>query len=236
MMDAFSDRGYAVLPRVVPGSTVRALRAEADRLRDSLIATMCERQATDRRVTWWRLANGMPYLFKIKPVLDLCPTASAIAGGPLRKMASEALQLPPLLMEDKLMFKEQLNIEASWAELAVLGEEVCKHTDASYFRQRGYGGVITVAVCLDDCPPEAGALKVWPGSHRRDIAMAVTERQGPIVPDLDAPDSEAVLLTASAGSVLVWDSSLVHASDPNVSGQPRRLLVLGYAAQKDDGS
>jgi ectoine hydroxylase-related dioxygenase (phytanoyl-CoA dioxygenase family) len=78
--------------------------------------------------------------------------------------------------------------------------------------------------------PASGALKVWPGSHRRNIDMVSTASQGPVVPDDQASDADAVLLEAAAGSVLVWESSLVHASDPNHSDLPRRLLVLGFTA------
>jgi ectoine hydroxylase-related dioxygenase (phytanoyl-CoA dioxygenase family) len=138
---------------------------------------------------------------------------------------------PAELMEDKFMYKQELGTEAAdWATLPVLGEEVRKHTDAAYFAARGYGRVLTVAVCLDDCTPESGALRVWRGTHRRDIAMLSTDTQGPVVPDDEAPDTDAVLLAADAGTVLAWDAALVHASGPNISGHPRRLLVLGYTA------
>jgi ectoine hydroxylase-related dioxygenase (phytanoyl-CoA dioxygenase family) len=61
----------------------------------------------------------------------------------------------------------------------------------------------------------------------------MTERQGPVVPDEQAPDSAAVTLVAAAGTVLIWDANLVHASGPNLSDEPRRLLVLGYAPTEE---
>jgi ectoine hydroxylase-related dioxygenase (phytanoyl-CoA dioxygenase family) len=60
--------------------------------------------------------------------------------------------------------------------------------------------------------------------------MVATDTQGPVVPDAAAPDTDAVLLTADAGTVIAWDAALVHASGPNTSGHSRRLLVLGYTA------
>ena len=114
--------------------------------------------------------------------------------------------------------------------MPVLGEEVRKHSDATYFAARGFSRVLTVAVCLDDCPAEAGALRVWPGTHRRPVEYVPTADQGPVVPDESAPDDEAVTLTAEAGTVLAWDAALVHASEANLTDKPRRLLVLGYTA------
>lgn len=87
---------------------------------------------------------------------------------------------------------------------------------------------MTIAVCLDDCAVNAGPVRVCPGTHRRAIPSIPTEN-GPVVPDSAAPDAASIPLTAAAGAVLAWDSRLVHASGPNTTGRPRRLLVLGYA-------
>lgn len=231
MSESFEDLGYAVFSDAFTPAVIEDLRHDAERLRDDLLKRMIADQAVDPRVTWWRLASGSAYLLKIKPVLATAPAAAVLAENAwLTTTVSGLLHGPALLMEDKFMYKQQLDVNADWADLPQLGEEVCKHTDAAYFRARGYHRVITVAVCLDDCTADAGALKVWPGTHRRWLAMVDTECQGPVVADKDAPDEDAVILTAKAGSVLVWDSGLVHASGPNASGNPRRLLVLGYTS------
>jgi hypothetical protein len=219
-----------MLHNQVPPAVLDQLRAETDRVLWRLLSQMVAARALDPRITWWRLGSGQPYVLKIKPVLDLAPAAAALAhGAGLGRLATDLLDRPALLMEDKLMVKQKVDVAAGWAELPVLGEEVCKHTDAAYFEARGYNRVLTVALCLDDCTDEAGALRVWPGTHRRPVQHVPTANQGPVVPDHAAPDADAVLLEAPAGTVLAWDARLVHASGPNRSGRPRRLLVLGYA-------
>src|SRR5207248_2009634 len=137
------------------------LRAEADRVLWRLLSRMVAARTLDPRITWWRLSSGHPYVLKIKPVLDLAPAAAALAdGAELGRLATDLLARPARLMEDKLMVKEKVEVAAGWAALPVLGEEVCKHTDAAYFEARGYSRVLTVALCLDDCTGEAGALRV----------------------------------------------------------------------------
>jgi len=226
----FTDRGYLVLPDQVAETTLEELRAETDRLLWRMLGQMVATRTPDPRITWWRLTSGHPYVLKIKPVLDLAPIAAALArGSDFTALAAHLLGGPVRLMEDKLMIKEKVQVAAGWAALPVLGEEVCKHTDAAYFQTRGYNTVVTVALCLDDCTAEAGALRVWPTTHRQDVEQVPTADRGPVVPDHAAPDTDAVLLEAPAGSVLAWDARLVHASGPNHSGRPRRLLVLGYA-------
>ncbi len=224
----FTADGFLVLPDLVPTATIEALRAEADAVLERRLAEMVATKTPDPRVTWWRLASGHPYVLKVKPVVDLAPTVAAVADD-LRTAIADLIGSAPRLMENKLMYKQVVDVAAGWAGLPVLGEEVCKHTDAAYFSARGYPRVLTVAVCLDPCTERAGALRVWPGSHRRTINMVATDNQGPVVPDAEAPDDAAVTLLAAPGSVLAWDSALVHASGPNTSGRPRRLLVLGYA-------
>lgn len=236
MDDTFESHGYAVFGTPFAPSVIEGLRHDADRIRDELLSQIATDKQHNPRITWWQLDDGRPYLLKIKPVLDKAPAAAALANGFWMKATiGGLLGTPPKLMEEKFMYKQRLDLEAAWADLPVLGEEVCKHTDSAYFRARGYARVLTVAVCLDDCTPEAGALRVWPGTHRREVAMRNTERQGPVVDESAAPDEDAVTLAVPAGSVLVWDSALVHASGPNRSGHPRRLLVLGYAASSVAG-
>jgi hypothetical protein len=233
---AFAEEGHLVLRDLFASEIVDQLRSDADTVLHNALSAMTTAQAQDLRVTWWRLASGRPYVLKIKPVLDLASSAARLAhGAELRGVVADLLGVEPQLVEDKFMYKQVVDAATDWADLPTLGEEVCKHTDAAYFQARGYERVVTVAVCLDECTAEAGALKVWPGSHQRVVEQVDTANQGPVVPDHAAPDSTAVTLEAHPGSVLAWDARLVHASGPNTSGNPRRLLVLGYAPTGSGG-
>lgn len=227
----FHQDGYLVLPEAIDAAIVAELRVAADLVYDRVVGATLAEQVTHPRLTWWRLPDGRPYVFKIKPVADLVPLFGTVAGSEaVRGVASAALGAEAVLMEDKVTYKAPLGAAASWAMLPVLGEEVCKHSDAAYFAARGFGRVLTVALCLDDCPAAAGALRVWPGTYRVPVPHVPTPDQGPVVPDAAAPDEQAVSLEAAAGTLLAWDSALVHASGPNQTGNPRRLLVLGYTA------
>jgi Phytanoyl-CoA dioxygenase (PhyH) len=227
---SFQTDGYLILPDLVAEPILAQLREEAANLLDRFVAEMDATGETDPRVTWWRLPSGEPYLFKIKPVFDLAPTARELGHSPeLIATAAELLGGQPRLMEEKITYKQRVSVTREWASLRMLGEEVHKHTDAAYFHARGFHDpILTLAVCLDDAPIASGAVRVWPGTHKQHLPHVPTKDHGPVVPDASAPDWASMTLAAKAGSVLAWDARLVHASGPNTTEYPRRLLVLGY--------
>jgi len=78
---------------------------------------------------------------------------------------------------------------------------------------------------LDDFTAANGATRVVPGSHR----LGVTVRDA--VPDGTAAHPDEVLLTAPAGSVVVFNSHLWHGGTLNRTNVPRRALH-GYFTRR----
>jgi len=88
-------------------------------------------------------------------------------------------------------------------------------------------------VTLDDCTRENGCLLILPGSHRWPIldrhqdgvfvGAIDIEREGVDVPG-------AVPVTVGAGDITLHRARMLHASAPNTSSLPRRLLLLQLAA------
>ncbi|MCB1038093.1 MAG: phytanoyl-CoA dioxygenase family protein [Acidimicrobiales bacterium] len=99
------------------------------------------------------------------------------------------------------------------------------------FVEPGEGHAAVVWVPLDDVDERTGTLTYIPGSHR-----LVDEPQGtPSFPlplrDLD-PDllaSRLRMVEATAGSVIVTDPRLAHASTPNTTDLQRTTAVLVFA-------
>ena len=87
--------------------------------------------------------------------------------------------------------------------------------------------LLAVGVVLDDCTRENGCLLMLPGSHRWPIldhhqdgvfvGAIDLEREGVDVPG-------AVPVTVGAGGVTLHHTWMLHASAPNTSTLPRRLL------------
>ena len=93
--------------------------------------------------------------------------------------------------------------------------------------------LLAVGVVLDDCTRENGCLLMIPGSHRWPILDH--QQDGVFVGAIDveraAVDvSRAVPVTVRAGGITLHHTRMLHASAPNTSSQPRRLLLLQLAA------
>ncbi len=100
---------------------------------------------------------------------------------------------------------------------------------------------LQIAAYIDDVPPMAGGLTLWPGSHRRiwdyweavhrDVPPperpdGVLEWNGytaPPLPDIKS-DTEPVVTSGPAGSVVLWHANLLH-----MAGQNTRSDVIRQA-------
>jgi len=88
----------------------------------------------------------------------------------------------------------------------------------------GLGSYVQTILLVDDMTEENGPLEFLPKD-------AVTlDEQGRLVRDADVDSSRATPVTGRAGDVLFFGPYAVHGSTPNVSNQPRRVLINGYAA------
>ena len=228
LAEKLRERGYVAVPGVLSAASCARLRSECERILSALVAG--GPAGGGARLHGWTLPTGEAYAFKVKPIADLSHAIAGLADHPLlRAILARLLRGTPRLIEDKLMLKQPLPDRGATSGGPVLGPEVHRHIDGAYFARRGLStDVVSSAFVLDDCQSASGPLRVWPGSHRRAIALEDGGPHGPIVPDRAAPESEAVELVVPAGSLLLWHSRLVHASRANRSGRPRRLVVFGH--------
>jgi ectoine hydroxylase-related dioxygenase (phytanoyl-CoA dioxygenase family) len=86
-------------------------------------------------------------------------------------------------------------------------------------------GMVTMLWLLDDFTPDNGATRIVPGSHL--MANALPKRMSQ--PASRHPEEQQVI--AWAGSVLVFNSHLLHSGTRNRSGARRRVLQGGFIAR-----
>lgn len=209
---AVHDEGWAVTPAVVPSSV---LDANSDALTTF--------QDSDSR------RGGLRNLLDVQVVRALARSA------PVRSVA-EAVLGPDCLAVRGLFFDKSpgANWRVAWHQDLTIAVRVRREVE-------GFGpwsekaGVIhvqppahilermlAVRVHLDSCGPEAGPVRVLPGSHRA----------GKLDPtDIEAWKSrvEPVECITSRGGILAFRPLLLHASSPAVSPSRRRVVHLEFA-------
>ncbi len=145
---------------------------------------------------------------------------SAFSRDPrLAAIAAEIGVVEPQLWQSTIVFKQP-----------AIGGEVRWHQDATYFVTTPHS-VRAFWFALEDATLENGCLWVQPGGHRGPLRESfgwVGEQL--VLTSLDAtpwPDpSDTVALEVSAGSLIVFDGLLPHASAPNRSPHSRMAYTL----------
>jgi hypothetical protein len=90
--------------------------------------------------------------------------------------------------------------------------------------------MVTTLWLLDDFTRENGATRVVPGSHPVPNPLSKSRLQ----PNSRHPDEKVI--EAEAGSVLLFNSHLLHSGTRNQSGQRRRVLQCGFFTRLPGGA
>ena len=113
---------------------------------------------------------------------------------------------------------------------AGFGSPVEWHQDIAFYPHTN-DDILAVGIAIDDMMLENGPLMVIPGSHKGPV---LNHHQGGIfvgavTEEMDG-EERAVPITLKAGGISIHHARALHASMPNVSDRPRRLLLFQYCA------
>ena len=226
----FAEQGYLVLPAVFDAAEVERMRGEADRILELVINSSLTLARTSGRLDLTQDEAGRQMVRKIQPINDLSLCLSEVAAderllGPMRQLMGDE----PVLMEEKLNYKQPLADPLPGLRPARADTRFPVHSDWAYYKAQDYPqSIVSSAVTMDDCTPESGPLRVWPGSHRAHLEherLANGDLQ--VRADLiDLQGGQDIL--APAGSVMLFHALLVHNSRVNESGRPRRLMIYSH--------
>ena len=112
----------------------------------------------------------------------------------------------------------------------LFGSPVEWHQDWAFYPQTN-DDLLAVGVVMDDMLLENGCLLVIPGSHK---GRVYSHHQNGVfigaVTDGDFDPQDAVPIELKAGGISLHHVRTLHASAPNVSTRPRRLLLYQYCA------
>jgi hypothetical protein len=202
--------GFAIRRSVVGPSVIAALRAEADRVA-STAGSACVRRLRERS--------------PIFAVLALSPNLAGLIPPSSQPVRSILFDKTP--EENWPVAWHQDTTIAVAERLEVLGYGPWSIKDGVVHVQPPESlltRMISLRVHLDDTPPENGALRVVPGSHRHGrLSSADIQR---------FRDQAEVVCACAAGDVLIMRPLILHASSRALHPARRRVLHFEYAPRE----
>jgi len=233
-VDQFREDGYVFLPGHFDADGVERLRDETDRILEATVNASLATGRQSGRLDVTEDADGNQTIRQINPAVDLSRLFKDLALGEVADLVRPLVDDEPVSIDRtaQLNYKMALPEPVDWLE----GEERPSlypvHSDWAYYEGTFPREIVTTIVFLDECRPDSGPIQVWPGSHADEYDHQRGEHGGLEVPpdELDHDAGEPVL--GPAGSVLLFDARLVHSSDANTSGLPRRLAIYGHAPER----
>ena len=226
----FAEQGYVVLPAVFDASEVERMRGEADRILELVINSSLTLGRTSGRLDLTQDDSGSQMVRKIQPINDLSLYLSEVAAderllGPMRQIMGDE----PMLMEEKLNYKEPLPEPLPGLLPARADTHFPVHSDWAYYQAQNYPrSIMSRPRCRwTTARPESGPLRVWPGSHRAHLDHERLPNGGlQVRADLiDLQGGQDII--APAGSVMLFHVLLVH----NSRGEPLRPAAAAHDLQ-----
>ncbi|MEO2005526.1 MAG: phytanoyl-CoA dioxygenase family protein [Candidatus Poribacteria bacterium] len=237
-LDFFGKNGYLIIEAAFDADEIARMRADADSILELILNSSVANERRSGQLDMRARPDGVVVVRKIQPINDLSACFTAVSAderlvGPLGAVMGD----DPVLMEEKLNYKQPLLGPVDGIDAPVKDDSFPIHNDWAYYRSQNYPqGILSSAVTVDECAADSGPLRVWPGSHLTHIEHESMDNGLQVLPgtlDFDG----GVDILAPAGSVMLFHALLVHNSRPNVSGRPRRLMIFShYPAAADMGA
>jgi ectoine hydroxylase len=220
----FDEQGYVFLPNCFSDDEIAVLRAEAENI-----------YKTDRQEVW-REKSGAPRT----------AFAAHTYNEAFRLLGAHPRLIEPvsqLFGEPVYMHQYKINAKAAFE-----GEVWQWHQDyGTWARDDGMPEprAMNIAVFLDEVMPINGPLMFIPKSHKHGVLAAGHDKQTTSYPlwtldketitklceEASPPGGIGIVApTGKPGSVLMFHGNLVHASPPNLTPYPRKIVYLTLCA------
>lgn len=237
---AYAESGFFVREAVFESAELEGLRAAAER-----VVARAEQAAravppTDPARVYAIDGNRYVEIERATVQLEHAPTSSTIRviepfhplDVELDRLIGDPRIIDPVcgvLGETKVaLWTDKLNLKRPregsgfrWHQDSPYWGHACRHCDR----------LPNVMITLDDADRGNGCFRLIPGSHRRGFLPGLADgtRLGPLFTDPAHFDAEQQWLAeVPAGSLVFFDSHIVHGSEPNRSARARRAMVVTY--------
>ncbi len=222
-LESYREQGFLLLPNGLPKATLDLLQVETERLavRESHEADVLEENG--------RAIRALHGCHLHSPTMARLITLPEILE-PVRQ----------LLDGEVYVYQFKINLKK-----ASVGQAWPWHQDYTHwYEEDGLPSprILSIAIFLDEVTMDNGPMTLIPGTHARRLDTETEETAGwkaqhradirhtipTEVVEAEVRDHGTVTPIGAAGTVLIFDSLVLHGSGPNLSDQDRRMLVITY--------
>lgn len=230
----WNARGVLILPRFHADAEIEAVRADYRALwHEGRARVTVDDMDTGRRMRMRDVSTDARKSHRFK-VNDLYLEQASV-----RHLALNDRLVPMLtkLLGNRPALCNSLSLE--------YGSEQPDHVDSLYMTPRTPADLVAVWVALEDCSPESGLLRYWPGSHRIEPYIFSNGGRHFVPGEMDAwnaymqgqlreQELRCELFQASKGDVFIWNAQLLHGGSPIAERKrTRRSIVFHYFSETD---
>ncbi|MCU4186326.1 phytanoyl-CoA dioxygenase family protein [Acidiferrimicrobium sp. IK] len=215
-MNSYDEYGYAVVEGVLSAEELEDLR----RVTEAFCAPDTPKDPDILDIGEY---DGRRYVRRIKSPHLQHPVFRGLVRHP---QIADLVQC--VVGEDIRLYGTKMNLKLPSGD----GDAIQWHQDWAYYPHTNTS-LVAVGILVDDMTEENGPLMIVPGSHRGPIHDHHAEGVfcGAIDHETlsdDIPTARQII--APAGSISLHHVMAVHASGPNHSTQPRRVIFHNYRA------
>lgn len=226
--------GYYVLPSFYSHAEIdQVLDAQLSAWRDGAARVVVDDLMTGRRLRMQDVGerDKVEHRFKVNDLYLEFPLIRTLAlNARLTPILTQFLGHVPVVC-NSLSFE--------------LGSGQPDHVDALYMTPRSRGHLIAIWVALEDCDPDAGPLRYYPGSQEIEpyvfsngsnhfVQEEMKDWQSYMDREVQRIHLQPTRFTARKGDVFVWSAYLLHGGEPiRNPALTRRSLVFHYYSESD---
>lgn len=218
-IEHFSRRGYLVVPQIITTAQIDEFLRETQPLHSQ---SEYKDQFNLRCRFKTHPKTGAAYLDALDPVVDIAPTARAIAYTPaLLRVLEQLLDDHVHLFKDKFILKPP----------GIPGYPLHQDFITWPFFPESF---TTALIAIDASNATNGGLTLYPGSHKKGY---LSPKDGDFhdLAEADFSAFEKVCIQLDPGDAVIFGCFLVHGSPLNESHAPRRHLYFSYNKHSDGG-
>lgn len=228
--------GYLLLPGVFSSAEVTRMREAADDLLALLVNASLAVGSINPRLALRTRRDGVQSALKVQPVVDASDYLHTVSeDSRLIRPMRDLMGAEPILMEEKLFYKQPLPDPVPFPTPPD-DDAVALHHDWGAYRAQGYPPeTLSSAINIDELTSENGTLHFFRGSHRKEFPLDLNYTRldsDQLAEALQALGvsaiSDAEPIVAPPGSVLLFDSRVLHYSGPNTTVAARRLMIYSH--------